>query len=201
MASHQERVKQTKGAIVEALVTIGATKALPQITVSDLTRTSGISRGTFYLHYLDKDDFVSQLEMGITTEIQTILARDMDHAMDYQQLVTGEPYPFVVELVDLAARNRRLLNFLFGPNGDPAFNLMVTNILQQAVRASLKQVKGTPHFTAEMPQRYALRLIINSIMTIIHTWLEGDDQLEQKAVCALIMRALFLSPYQLLGIE
>ena len=61
MPTHQEQIAQTDAAILNALVTAGKTKSLNQITVSDLTRLSSISRGTFYLHYLDKDDLVTNV--------------------------------------------------------------------------------------------------------------------------------------------
>lgn len=200
MTTHRERVRRTKALIVDALVTIGEEKSLNQITVSDLTRASGISRGTFYLHYLDKDDFVSQVENELANAVRTILEEDMNGAMNYLSLCERKPYPVVVRLVALADENRALLRFLFGPNGDPAFYLQVTNILQRSILQELLRVKGEANFTPELPSAYALRLIINPIMTVIDTWLAADDGLSQEAVCALIMRALFLSPYEMLAL-
>ena len=48
-----EQTAQTKQALIASLITVGRKKTLAKVSVADLTRASGISRGTFYLHYLD----------------------------------------------------------------------------------------------------------------------------------------------------
>ena len=57
-----EQTAQTKQALVRSLIAVGRKKTLAKVSVADLTRASGISRGTFYLHYLDKDDLVAKTE-------------------------------------------------------------------------------------------------------------------------------------------
>ncbi|CAI2653736.1 hypothetical protein AKUH4B406M_12980 [Apilactobacillus kunkeei] len=43
------------------------------MNVTDLTRTAGIGRGTFYIHYLDKFDLLSKTETRLLSEIKDIL--------------------------------------------------------------------------------------------------------------------------------
>lgn len=201
MTTHQERIAQTEAAIFNALVIVGKNKALNQITISDLTRASKISRGTFYLHYLDKDDLVSQIETNFSDKFQEILDREIKGAMDYRQLAKGTPYPVIVDLISFVAENKPLLRFLFSSNGDSAFYKKITIQLQNAILGELLRVKGTANFRDDLPQNYALHLITNVVMTIVTTWLLEDDTLTQGEVGSLIMRALYLSPYEMLGIE
>jgi len=201
MATQQERVAQTNKLITNALVKVGRNKALKQITVSDLTRTSGISRGTFYLHYLDKDDLVNQLEDDFAQQFQDLLDAGIDGTMDYRQMAAGQPYPVIVAIVAFAARNKALLNFFFGPHGDPAFLGRITTKLQTAILGELKRIKGTATFRYNIPATYALSLVTNAIMSIVTTWLASQEQLSQAAVSSLIMQALYLSPYEILGIK
>lgn len=201
MATQQERVAQTNELIINALVKVGKNKSLKQITVSDLTRTSGISRGTFYLHYLDKDDLVNQLETNFEQQFQTLLNSGISGAMNYRQLETGQPYPVIVAIVAFADENKALLNFLFGPHGNPAFLGRMTEKLQVAILGELQRVKGSATFRSDIPATYALSLVTNAIMSIVTTWLASSEQLSQAAIAALIMRALYLSPYEILGIK
>jgi len=201
MATQRERVAQTNNLITNALVKVGENKALKQITVSDLTRTSGISRGTFYLHYLDKDDLVNQLEDDFAQQFQELLDAGIGETMDYRQMETGQPYPVIVAIVAFAAENKALLNFFFGPHGDPAFLGRITTKLQTAILDELRRVKGSASFRHDIPATYALNLVTNTIMTIVTTWLTSPEQLSQTEVASLIMRALYLSPYEILGIK
>lgn len=201
MTTQSERVQQTKDNIIQALIHIGKKKPLTQITVSDITRTSKISRGTFYLHYLDRDDLIEQVEAEIINKFQTIIKRDINGTMDYDKLVKGEPYDFVINIVAIADKNREVLHLLFGANGDPTFYAKITDILKEAISKDLIRVKGNSNFSPEFPLDYALRLIVNTIMTVINTWLGSNDHLSQQAISKLIMRALYLSPYEILDIR
>jgi AcrR family transcriptional regulator len=201
MPTQQERNAQTKAAITAALVQVGTTKALAQITVSDITRTSGISRGTFYLHYLDKNDLVNQLESYFIDRLQHLLATEINGTMNYEKWTSGRPYPIITDIIALAAEEKALLRFLFSENGDPAFYRGITKRLQTAIVKELARVKGNGNFRADIPHDYALHLVTNAIMTIVTTWLLGTDNMSQDDVAALIMRALYFSPYDMLGIS
>lgn len=201
MPTHQERIAQTDAAILDALVIVGKSKSLNQITVSDLTRFSGISRGTFYLHYLDKDDLVTQVKDGIALKFQSLLDTGIDATMNYRDLRAGQPYPVIEDIVSFAAENKAVLSFLFGPNGDPAFAASITARLQKAILSELKRVKGAANFRSDLPQNYALSLVTNAIMSVIFTWLSGDDSLSKNELSKVIMQALYLSPYDVLGIN
>lgn len=201
MTTQSERISNTERAIIDALVAVGKNKPLAQISISDLSRASGINRGTFYLHYMDKDDLVTKIRHQLVNEMQDILNRKIVATMNPVQLKTHQPYPVIVDLVDLINANRDLVRFLMGPNGDPQFTPDITQRLQAAIFHELYRVKGSPNFRADVPNNYAISLIINVIMTIIHTWLDSDDGMSAAEIDTLIMKALYLSPYNMLGIE
>ena len=46
----QKRQTQTKEILKTALIQLLQTKEFEAITVSDISRTAGVNRGTFYLH-------------------------------------------------------------------------------------------------------------------------------------------------------
>lgn len=201
MTTQKERLAHTERAIIDALIKVGRTKPLAQISISDISRVSGINRGTFYLHFIDKDDLVTQVRDKLTAQIQMILDHKITGTMDYRQLSTNEPYPVIVDIVNLIAQNRELFRFLLGPNGDPQFVPQVTDRLQKAIYQELYRVKGSPNFRGDVPNQYAIRLIINVFMTIVATWLDSDDDMSAADVAALIMKSLYLSPYNMLGID
>ena len=69
----QKRQTQTKEILKTALIQLLQKKDFEAITVSDISRTAGVNRGTFYLHYVDKFDMMNQLEEEILHHILTIL--------------------------------------------------------------------------------------------------------------------------------
>ncbi len=60
--------------IKEALTNLLLIKKYNDIRVSDITSEAGVSRGTFYQHFLDKDDLANEIGLETTTKFQEILS-------------------------------------------------------------------------------------------------------------------------------
>ena len=73
MVEHRKTKSQDK--IKTAVIELLAKKDFSDITVSDITRKAGINRGTFYLHYLDKEDLAQSISDEVTQRFTAILDR------------------------------------------------------------------------------------------------------------------------------
>ena len=108
----QQRQTTTKSDIKEAFIQLLATRNLEDITISQLTKKAGVNRSTFYLHYLDKQDFLEQLKEETLTTVRMILRKETFHPKEALQSILShfqENSAFFVEI----AKN---LSFLFADN-------------------------------------------------------------------------------------
>ncbi|VDG19828.1 transcription regulator [Lactobacillus plantarum JDM1] [Lactiplantibacillus mudanjiangensis] len=63
------RVDKTRRRLRQALITLLQTQKVENISVRQLTTTAAVTRGTFYLHYKDKPDFIDQALNDLVTEL------------------------------------------------------------------------------------------------------------------------------------
>ena len=63
------RVVKTQTNLRRALVYLMQHEKLENISVQKITKTANITRGTFYLHYRDKQDFVEAAMNGIIDQL------------------------------------------------------------------------------------------------------------------------------------
>ena len=56
------RVQKTKERLKSALLSLLEEKSIDRITISEICRVSGINRNTFYQHYTDIHDLLSEIE-------------------------------------------------------------------------------------------------------------------------------------------
>ena len=63
----------TKDRLILALINLTQDKSLDDITISELTKTAKINRGTFYLSYEDFNDFIISLENNILDDLKILL--------------------------------------------------------------------------------------------------------------------------------
>ena len=63
------RVQKTKERLKEALLSLMKSKKIDRITISEICRVSGINRNTFYQHYSDIRDLLSEVEGDFMTSL------------------------------------------------------------------------------------------------------------------------------------
>ena len=56
------RVKRTKKALRDALLTLLESKSINEITVTELTTLADVNRATFYFYYIDLLDMLQQVQ-------------------------------------------------------------------------------------------------------------------------------------------
>ncbi|QGX00979.1 TetR/AcrR family transcriptional regulator [Streptococcus ruminicola] len=64
-------VEKLKNALIELLLE----KDYSEISVSDITKKAGVSRGTFYQHFLDKDDLATTISDETSERFWNILSK------------------------------------------------------------------------------------------------------------------------------
>ncbi len=63
---------KSKKAIRNTFIKLIRDKNINKISVSEITRLAGVSRGTFYLHYKDVDDLYNDIEDEIYYELEKV---------------------------------------------------------------------------------------------------------------------------------
>ena len=120
------RVRKTRRALKEALIEKLKDKPIQEITVREIADEIDINRGTFYQHYRDIYDMLSQIESELFGEFGELLYNsDKHHTHDIMSTFIG--------FVTLLKENRDLVLVLLGPNGDPAFVDRVKEMVREHV--------------------------------------------------------------------
>ena len=75
---NNKRRKESQEKIQRAFVTLLQTRELKDITVSDLIKTTGLNRSTFYANYMDIFDLADKLRKQLEEEFSSLFA-DYDY--------------------------------------------------------------------------------------------------------------------------
>ena len=193
----QTKTARTKRAIQTALISLINTKGLPNVTVSDLSQTADINRGTFYLHYEDKFDLVNQLETPILVQIEHILDHHLagpvglviDNPQQRQPLENA-----IYEICLLISQNFVLIKALLSPEGDPYLPRKITELLKNYL--GLDKVLRRYHL--RIPANYAEAIIVQSLVDIINIWLQEEQPRSPQEITQIILVSRFFSPYGLI---
>ena len=158
----QKRQTQTKESLKTALIQLLQTKDFEAITVSDISRTAGVNRGTFYLHYVDKFDMMNQLEEEILHHILTILNH---HSITQKQ----EAYPAVVQIFEYLKEEFEFI-YAITTCRFTYTNQLVRKFLIELME-KIDSIKQNLKQELPIPEDYAREVFIYSNSAIIFHWI------------------------------
>ena len=165
--------RRTRSAIREALTEMLAVKPLGKITVQELIDRANICRTTFYAHYEDIYDLLSEVENDILSEIREGL-----EGLDQAPIRVEEQYPAIEAVVAVYARHEKLIRLLNGPNGDPAFDARLQDTIYQQTR-DLRKVKEGDAFDEERHRLYSCYVISGGI-SVLNRMLSANLPIDPK---------------------
>lgn len=161
------RVRRTKRQLRMALTSLMLKKDIGTITVHEITELADVNRGTFYSHYKDVNDLLSQLEENIFVTLEAV-------ATKYDPADSGsDTYQFIFELLTLIGENADVCKALLCNNGDVNFQRRLFNALKDQYFR-----KYLTHSLSGDTQRleYYCTFIVAGILYITTDWLNGDMQ-------------------------
>ena len=178
-----ERYSVADEAILGAFFKLVKEKKLDRITVSDITKTAGIARSTFYNHYQDIPSLISAVEDKTIHDVFSMMENfqpknDRDICSSY-----------FLTLCRYTMENPFLSGLLSTPHGNDLFEKMLT-MLHHYVTETTSNSRPDRHTKEEVS--YVITCAIGSTIGVLHKWSRDNFNLAPEVI-ADILSEIFLS--------
>lgn len=187
---------RTKKAIKHAFSSLIEEKGLDTLTVSDVARAAGINRGTFYLHYVDKDDLKNQLEAEALGQIKTHLFENAN--VNPNDPVDVIPYEAIYAALEYVRSDFEFIKAISGPHGDHSFLGKFRTFLEQMIEQKIAQSSTLRLSMKGFPRDYAMQVMLASTVAIFELWLSRDGLETTEEIATMIHESRKLAPYEFL---
>ncbi|MBJ8349271.1 TetR/AcrR family transcriptional regulator [Streptococcus zalophi] len=185
MSEYDTKKEQTRLYLTNAFIFLLKTTPIHRINVSQLTKKAGISRGTFYLHYIDIDDFIKTTREDLIEHIKNRLSSEM---------LTSPINDKVIQLVHYVEEHFELFQSLLGYNGDRQFEAELTSLIRNFIFNHQKdKIKK-----ASIPDSYIINLTVMSILAIFLTWLQEKKPRPSEEIIAILFKTRHTTPFELI---
>ena len=198
-----KRNTKTEARIKAAFTTLMQSKGFDAMTVSDIARTAGINRGTFYMHYLDKMDLRQQLVDDAIEDLTRILVTDAaspDRDRKAVSLDGNATAPHRGKAICDAFQSASIADALRHIRNDYAFFSVVSRSgndmqLYDRMKEVLKRliVAQATRFGAEpktdyngIPADYAMEILVSAVSSIIWLWIRRGCKESPEEICRII---------------
>ena len=193
------RIIRTNRLIRDTLTELMKEKGFEGITVNELTAKADINRGTFYLHYRDKQDLLEQSEDEIINEISKILSASQKISPE-ETLHYGshdEPFPFIIKLFDYIKDNSSFIKTLLGPKGDPSFQVKLKEVLRKTLLKKSHQLRKEEMM---VPPDYLIAYVCSAYLGLIQHWLESGMKESPRDISLILLRINLSGPGKAAGL-
>lgn len=175
-SSIDKRARRTRGLLAQALMDLGAAQSIDTIEVGELADAAGIGRSTFYAHYANKQDFITQ---SFVNMIGIMERKAEAERPDRADLLPAK------ELFDHFSEGRAFVA-QFIQSGDMVRVMTAGELkLREVVDANLQH--RAPDWTRERRQDAAV-YVAAGFMGLARWWMEGGMKRTPEQMCAAFAR-------------
>lgn len=179
------------------------TRSMATITVTDLIKEAGVSRGTFYLYYQGIDDFVAQVESSLLNMLIKKQAPVLQGAIRRtsegpNRAAANDAF---LALARAIGSQWDLFSALASENGDPSLRAKLMDTLSDVLFRALPPQLENDDFFESIPVDYAMPMYLGTIVEILVHWLRKKKPESPEIVAETIVKSRYVPPYHLFSAE
>jgi len=183
MKKVDRRISRTKKRLRESLTTLMQEKPVQSITVREIAEMADINRSTFYLHYQDVYDMVTQIQDDMFQDFNDVMMEMPEKPTEEDMFLLTE------EIFTVIQNNADLVFVLLGKNGDTAFVEKLKDLVKER---TLNDWSKLIHSREQENFDYYYAFIIAGYIGVIEKWLKNGLK-ETPTQMAEITRTLIMS--------
>ena len=172
MAVYDEKNEKTKENIQKSFLQLLKEKSFIKVSVQDIAKVSGINRGTFYLHYLDKYDLLDQMEENLLSGLELHLERLQPDFL-LSEAEKGNISMHAVEVFRYIQLNAASFKVFLGDTNRAGFHKRLKQFFVEHFLE--KMIRNESFFNSTtVPQDYLSSFATSAFLGLIEQWLDND---------------------------
>jgi AcrR family transcriptional regulator len=193
------RIRRTKKYFRDALVELLKEKDVNSITVQEITEKADLTRGTFYLHYIDKQDFLSKTMNEMLMDL-------VDHVKpeNINKENTSEeknaPISFL-KLFEFINKNSDFFKVMLSDKGIPLFRSNMTTIVKTKIYGELIESIVDFEEKLDISKEILISYITSAHIGVICSWLESDMKFSPIFMAKQLTQLTVKGPIRVAGLE
>ncbi|MDQ8738817.1 TetR/AcrR family transcriptional regulator [Paenibacillus sp. LHD-38] len=169
MTKVDRRILKTQETLKKAVLELMAEKRFDGITIQDLSDRANVSRGTIYLHYMDKYDLLDKLIESHINELRERCeaAADMD-------FISGS-----LIWTEYFEHNYSFFSMMLASKGAPYFRNRFLDFLLEEFRDEVDVTKGKNQGLSE---DLTVRFVATAYVGVVEWWFTNDKPIPHQTL-------------------
>jgi AcrR family transcriptional regulator len=183
----QRRKEITRSLLKRAAGELILEKGYDEVTIEDITERADVGRGTFYIHFKDKEDLLWNL---MKDEI-LVVDRELNAWFERERPEQGEYYGYLATF-RLASKNRDLYRIMLGGKGSANLTARLYDYLDGEIE---KEIRARRFFQGEAaPAEILARYLTGALIHLLVWWVETPNDYTAEQMAEMAYRLIHHRP-------
>ncbi|EOI09970.1 hypothetical protein UCO_02818 [Enterococcus faecalis EnGen0244] len=176
------RFVRTRSSIFQAMISLLQEKSFDKITVKDICSRANISRSGFYLHYVDKYDFVESYQKELMKKGTAIFENNIGKSRKI----------FMEDAVRFLQEEGQILALLLSKNGSPEIQDKIKVLLQDNAKKNILPHIEIPIKT-KLAEKYLVVFMSSAVVGVLQEWVNSGQKEAPEEIIELLARILSIN--------
>ena len=182
---HERRRLQTRNLLIQTTLQLILEKGYDAITIQDITDRADLGRGTFYLHFKDKEELVWSAFQDLFRKLE----QEAHQRLDRHKLQVE--YYGLLNIFRHSEKNRDLYRVMFGGQGSGMLTARVQDYMANVFLYDIQKAPKTPEIDFNIPHEVEAQMLAGLISRLIFWWLETSNSYTPEQMAAMTYQMLY----------
>jgi len=182
---HERRRLQTRKLLIQTALQLVLEKGYEAITIQDITDRADLGRGTFYIHFKDKEEVVWTAFQDLFHELEQEAHSKLDRRLPQVE------YFGLLNIFQHAEKNRDLYRVMFGGQGSAMLTGRAQDYLANAFLDDIRQAPQSAEIDFDLPEEIEAQLLTGAITRLLYWWLETNNNYTPEQMATMTYEALY----------
>jgi len=182
---HARRRLQTRKQLIETTMQLVLEKGYDSISIQDITDRADLGRGTFYIHFKDKEEIVWTVFQELFQAVEQEAHRQLDRN------APGVEYYGLLNIFHHAEKNRDLYKIMLGGKGSALLTARVQEFMAESFLYDIRNAHPPAADDFNIPPEIEAQMLTGMISRLLFWWLETANDYTVEQMAAMIYKVLY----------
>jgi AcrR family transcriptional regulator len=185
LSRHERRRLQTRKLLIQTTLQLVLAKGYDAVSIQDITDQADLGRGTFYIHFKDKEEVVWTMFQELFQEMEQNAHKQLDRNLPQVE------YYGLLNIFQHAEQNRDLYRLIFGGQGSAMLTVRLQDFLAKAFLYDIRNAPHSPDINFNLPEEIEAQILTGMISRLLYWWLETPNTYSAEQMAAMTYKALY----------
>lgn len=182
---HERRRLQTRNLLIQTALQLVLEKGYDAFSIQDITDRADLGRGTFYIHFKNKEDVFWTAFRELIQELEQTAHKELDRRMPQVE------YYGLLNIYRHAAKNCDLYRVMLGRLGSSILTSHAQDLLAEVFLRDIRSTPEPPDIDFNLPQEIEAQMLTGMITRLLFWWLETPNDYSAEQIASITYKALY----------